>query len=93
MSVEHDEDRGRFFVSLGQEQASLSYARRGEVLDFYSVYVPPSHRGRGLAGRIVIAAFEHAKTKGLKVVPSCPFVSGEFLPRFPQYRSLVAGAV
>ena len=89
MDVLHDPHAHRFYVKLGQYEAALSYARRDNVLDFYHVYVPESHRGRGLAGRICKAAFEYARAEGLKVVPTCPFISGEFLPRFPQYQDLV----
>lgn len=92
MRITHDEQGRRFVMVLGEDgqEATLQYERRGEVLDFYSVFVPPQFRGRGHAGRIVIAGFDYAKEQGLKVRPTCPFISGEFLPRFPQYQELVA---
>lgn len=89
MTVEHDESRQRFFIRLGDYEACLMYVRRGGVLDFYHVYVPEPYRNRGLAGRILIAAFDYAAEQGLKVVPTCPFIAGDFLPRFKQYQHLV----
>ena len=89
MDVIHDPQGHRFYIKLGQYEAALLYARRDNVLDFYHVYVPEPYRKRGLAGRILIAAFDYARAEGLSVVPSCPFVSGDFLPRFPQYQDLV----
>lgn len=65
------------------------YAKRGNVLDFYHIYVPDPYRNRGAAGKILIAAFDYAREKGYKVVPTCPFISGDFLPRFPKYQELV----
>jgi uncharacterized protein len=89
MTVEHDPDRQRFFVRLGSYEACLMYARRGEVLDFYHIYVPDPYRNRGLAGRILISAFDYAAQNNLRVVPSCPFIAGDFLPRFEKYQPLV----
>ena len=91
MRIEHDEKRQRFYIRLGAYEACLMYARRDDVLDFYHIYVPDPYRNRGIAGRILIAAFDHAEAHGLRVVPSCPFIAGDFLPRFPKYASLAAG--
>ena len=89
MKVEHDEKRHRFVMLLPPYEASLSYARKGDIIDFYHIYVPEPCRNRGLAGRILVAAFEFAKKEHLKVIPSCPFIRGDFLPRFSQYQDLV----
>lgn len=89
MSVQHDASRHRFTVALGEYEAALMYARRGEVLDFYHIYVPDPFRGRGIAGRILIAAFDYARENDLKVTPTCPFIRNDFLPRFTRYHDLV----
>lgn len=89
MTVQHDPARHRFFIPLGSYEACLMYARNGDVLDFYHVYVPEPHRNRGLAGRILIAAFDFAAANNLRVVPTCPYIAGDFLPRFEKYQPLV----
>ena len=89
MQVEHDLERGRFFIPLGSDEAFLTYRREGDTLDFTHVFVPPAERGKSYAGRIVFAAFEYAKEENLRVIPTCPFISENFLPRFPQYQSLI----
>ncbi len=89
MKVEHDLEKHKFFIKLGEYEASLVYAERGKVLDFYHIYVPDPFRNRGVAGRILIEAFEYAGENGYKVVPTCPFISGDFLPRFQKYQKLV----
>jgi uncharacterized protein len=89
MEIEHDPDRGRFFIRLGDEEAFLSYRREGDLLDFGHVFVPPAHRGKSHAGKILIAGFEFARSEGCKVIPTCPYIAHEFLPRFPQYQDLV----
>jgi uncharacterized protein len=89
MNVQHDEQARRFCVQLGEYEAALMYARRGDVLDFYHIYVPEPYRDRGVAGRILAAAFDYARDQNLGVVPSCPFIRGEFVPRFDRYKDLV----
>lgn len=89
MKVKHDPAGQRFLMRLGAYEATLLYAQKGKILDFYHIYVPDPFRNRGLAAKILIAAFDYAQEKGFKVVPSCPFIAGDFLPRFPQYRALV----
>jgi predicted GNAT family acetyltransferase len=87
VEVQHDEKGGRFFISLPEGgEAVLSYSREGDLLDFYSTYVPPALRNKGLAEAVVEAGFLYAKTNGLKVTPSCSYVASfvrrrkEFLP-------------
>jgi hypothetical protein len=88
MKVEHDEKKQKFWVPLGSYQAELMYAKKGKVLDFYHIYVPDPFRNRGIAGKILIGAFEYAKKQGYRVVPSCPFIAHDFLPRFPEYQEV-----
>ena len=40
-------------------------------------------------GKLLIHAFEYAKKEGFQVVPSCPFIVGDFLKRFPKYQEIV----
>lgn len=89
MNILHDPAAKKFYVVLDGEEAVLRYEARGKVLDFYTVFVPETFRGRGIAGRLAIAAFEYAGQEGCSVIPSCPFLSQEFLPRFEKYAKLV----
>ena len=89
MNIIHDVEKQEFRIDLGVYRAVLLYARRGKVLDFYQIYVPDPFRSQGLAGKILIDAFEYAKKEGYRVVPTCPFIAGDFLKRFPQYQETV----
>ncbi len=40
----------------------------------YHTEVPPALEGRGIAGQIVRAVFEHAAGNGLRVRPTCSYV-------------------
>jgi predicted GNAT family acetyltransferase len=50
---------------------------------------PVAARGRGLASRLVAAVLDEARSRGLKVVPRCPFVTA-YLAKHPEYRDLLA---
>ncbi len=89
MNIQHDEGAHRFFIPLGAEDAVLDYHLEEGAINFYHTFVPPSARGKGLAEKIVKAGFKYARQKKLKVIPSCPYISGAFLARYPEYKALV----
>lgn len=89
MNIQHNEHEKKFFIPLEEEEVVLNYSLEGNVIDFHHTFVPLSARGKGLAEKIVKAGFEYARANKLKVVPSCPYISGTFLSRYPEYQSLV----
>jgi|GEM_PF-362142 len=89
MNIVHDSKKQEFRIDLGSYHAVLMYAGHEKILDFYHIYVPDPFRNQGIAGKLLIHAFEYAKTEGFQVVPTCPFIAGDFLKRFPQYQEIV----
>ena len=90
MDVQHDTGKRRFFIDLdGGEQATLSYQSRGETLDIYSVFVPSSQRGKGVASLITSHALTYAREHDKKVVATCPYVS-TYIARHSEYQDLLA---
>ena len=88
-TIEHEPKRSRFVARMGREEAELHYSREGNVLNFLRVFVPESFRGQGIAAKITAAGFEYAKAGGFSVIPTCPYVRGAFLARYPDYQTLV----
>jgi len=89
-NVEHDAEQHQFVIHLDGGNAKLSYSPGSDAWDFYYVFVPPSHRGQGLAAVLTKAAFEYARENALRVIPGCPYVRDQFLQRHPEYQELVA---
>lgn len=88
IDVNHDPARGIFTARVEGHVAYLRYLPAGErVLDYASTFVPESLRGRGIASAIVRHALDYARAEGLRVIPSCWFVS-DFLKKYPEYRDL-----
>ena len=89
MEVLHDEPQHRFVLPLeGGNEAVLLYRKEGDTLDFYHTYVPEKSREKGLAEKVVEAGFHYAQKQGLKVIPSCPYISGWFLRKRKEFLPL-----
>ncbi len=53
------------------------------------VETPPALRGGGMAGRLMQGVVEHARERGMKIVPVCPYAAA-WLQRHPEHADLVA---
>lgn len=89
LDIVHDQSSRRFRANLQGFEACLMYRLRGQEIDLYHTYVPEAFRGRGVAEKLCRAAFEYAKANGLRVLPSCSYISGAYLKRHTEYQSLV----
>ncbi|KAG4954335.1 hypothetical protein AAZX31_14G136200 [Glycine max] len=75
------------------KEAFVEYALKEKgkvmVMDLIHTFVPPSKRGLGLASHLCVAAFQHAQSHSLSIIPTCSYVSDTFLPRNPSWNSVV----
>ena len=91
--VHRDDARHRYHAEIDGHQAEIRFAPAGDhVLDFQHTQVAPELRGRGVADALVRHALEDVRSRGERIIPTCPFVKA-FLARHPEFRSLVAAAV
>jgi predicted GNAT family acetyltransferase len=68
----------------------LEYVERGDQeLDYRHTFTPPALRGRGIAKDLVLYALDYARSNGIKVVPTCPYVAKVILEN-PGYEALAA---
>jgi len=76
----HQESENLFYAPLdGGQRAYLKYKHSGgesavSQVDFFSTFVPDSHRGTGLASQLVETGFTWAEQQNLFVVASCWYV-------------------
>ena len=89
LTIAHDEASARFWVRLDGYEACLMYRLHDQDISLYHTYVPEIFRGRGIAERLCKAAFEHAKAKGLVVLPACSYISDYYLRRHKEYEPIV----
>jgi predicted GNAT family acetyltransferase len=64
------------------------YERHGDRIVFTHTEVGEEFGGRGLGGVLAVALLDDARSKGLRVVPQCPFIA-RFIERHEEYADLV----
>ena len=77
--VQHLPDAHKFVISQGGDEAVLAYRLSGNgdnaTINFYSTYVPPEHRGHGIAEKLVRTGLKWAKEQGFHIEASCWYVA------------------
>lgn len=93
MDITHDPAAHRFFLRFEGAEAELNYRPLDDHRVAYErVFVPPAHRGRGVAEKLATFAFDYARSAGWRVQPVCPYLSNQFLRRHPDYQDVVGEA-
>lgn len=87
-SVHDAHAASRFEAWVGGRFAGFADYQRGEALVVYPhTEVEPWFEGQGVGGALARAALDDARARGLRVVATCPFISG-WLKRHPEYLDL-----
>ena len=87
--IRHDGARNRFTTSEDGHEGFVEYERAGNVLAITHTVVPPEIGGRGIAGRLVEAALQYARSEGLKVIPRCSYAES-YMGKHPEHADLRA---
>lgn len=81
---------GTFFIEeSGARIGEMTYVYAGPdkfIIDHTEV--AEGNEGRGIGGKLVRAAVDFAREKGLKILPLCPFAKGVF-QRKPEYADVL----
>ena len=86
-SIEHRSGEGRFVAVLDDAEGRLDYRLSPGRMTIVHTEVDPALEGRGVAGALVRAALDHARTSGLKVDAECAYARS-YLDRHPETASL-----
>ena len=91
MSVEvrDNPQHHRFEAEVDGHLAIADYRLGDGVITFTHTLVPPELEGRGVGSALVRAGLASARSRGLKVVPKCPFFAAWF-QRHPEDADLLA---
>ena len=82
-------ERSRFEITAdGTPAGFAAYRLRDGLITFTHTEIDDAFEGRGLGGRLVRAALDAARDRGLAVHPACPFV-WSWIAKHPDYRDLV----
>jgi uncharacterized protein len=76
-------EESRYELRLGDRRIGhAAYHRRDDRIAFTHTEVDSACEGRGFGTRLVQAALEDARARGLEIVPLCPFVAA-YVKRHP----------
>lgn len=90
LDVRNDPARHRYVGDLdGQEAGYLEYVEADGVLDLQHTVVADAFAGQGLAGSLVRQALADIRARGLRIIPTCPYVA-RYLTKHPEDADLVA---
>ncbi|EKX40255.1 hypothetical protein GUITHDRAFT_75844 [Guillardia theta CCMP2712] len=59
------------------------------VMDMEHTFTPSALRGRGIAEKLCVAAFEYCSARSMRVIPSCSYIRDTFLARRKEFLSQV----
>jgi uncharacterized protein len=89
--VSNNPTEHRYEVWADGEMAGYTqYALRRGRISFLHTKVYESYEGLGVGTRLARAVLDDARTRGLVVVPYCPFIAGFIERHLDEYRDLVA---
>jgi predicted GNAT family acetyltransferase len=80
ITLEKRGTHGRYVMAMPDgELAELTYVERapGHIIVDHT-WVPPRHRGRGVALKLVVKAVADARAAGTRITPLCSYVAAEF---------------
>jgi uncharacterized protein len=81
--VHRDAQRKRYEVFVEADLAGFAqYRCDGERITIYHTEISPAYEGRGLGSLLARYALDDVRTRGLGLVPLCPFIAG-FIRRHP----------
>lgn len=89
MDIGHDADARRFNTVVDGSTGYLTYDLDDGRMTITHTIVPREIGGRGIAGKLVQAALEHARAEGWKVDPACSYAD-VWMQRHPDYADLRA---
>jgi predicted GNAT family acetyltransferase len=89
LDIRHNQAAHSFEAVVDGQIARADYRLEGDVMSIFHTEVPAAFEGRGIAARLVSAAFEYARESGLKVLPACSYVR-DYVRRHPETQALLA---
>lgn len=82
-------ERSRFEIEVDGHTAVLDYRLEDGTIRLIHTGVPPAIEGRGIGDRLARHALDHARQRGLEVLPECGFIA-TYIRRHPEYLDLVS---
>lgn len=86
--IRDDAEAHRYELPIAGQIAVVTYNLSGANLMITETLVPEALEGRGIASRLAKHVIEDARTRGLLILPVCPFFSA-YLQKHPEHADVV----
>lgn len=88
-SLQDNVEQSRFELTRGDDLAGIvEYTLRDDELILIHTEVDGSYKGQGLGARLAGGALDSARSRGLTVIPECPYVR-RYLRKHHEYADLI----
>ena len=92
VTIADNPDEQRYEITAGGTRAGFAqYRSRPGLIAFIHTEIDDAFAGQGLASQLIGFALDDARSRGLAVLPFCPFVNA-YVQRHPDYVELVPEA-
>lgn len=89
LRIEDDPRSSRYEVFVESTRAGLmDYHLQPGLITITHTEVDPAFEGQGVGSGFVGAVLDDVRSRGLRVLPMCPFVRA-FIQRHPEYEDIV----
>jgi predicted GNAT family acetyltransferase len=89
VTVDDDPAGSQYVARVGGEVAGVAaYELHPRMVVFTHTTVDPAFGGQGVGGALVRRALDDVRSRGLRIVPVCPFVR-DWVAKHPDYQDLV----
>ena len=89
-TITRHDDRNRYVLSAdGAEAGYIEFHESDGVIDLPHTVVDEQFNGRGYGSQLAKHVLDDARERGLKVIPSCPFLD-RYITKHPEYEDLRA---
>ena len=82
-TIRHDPSARQFAADIDGNRAHLDYTLADGVMTITHTRVPPAIGGRGIAGELMAAALDAARTAGWRVEPACSYAKAYMAKHAP----------
>ena len=88
LTIHDNTDAHRYELPVGGEMAVVVYNLSGQNLMITETLVPEALEGQGIASRLAKHVIADARSRGLQILPVCPFFSA-YLRSHPEHAEVV----
>src|ERR1039458_1611375 len=86
--VKHVPEQHRFEVNLGDGIAFIEYTWHKKDMVIMHTYVPDTHRGQGIAGKMIKQVLDYVRHNHIPLIVYCPAVN-KYIDSHPEYQDLL----